>query len=98
MKLKPLFDRVIITPKESESTSLGGIILPSASQEKSQLATVVAVGEGGMIDGKSIEMKLTPGQTVLYARFAGNLFKIKEKEYIIIKQTDIMAIVEEENE
>ena len=95
MKLKPLFDRVILTPKKNAPTTTGGIMLPSASQEKSQLATVVAVGEGGLIDGKEIVMKLKVGQTVLYAKYAGNEFKMENNEYIIIKQTDILAVVED---
>lgn len=95
MKLLPLFDRVIITPKKNAEVTNGGIILPSARSEKSQLATVVAVGDGGLIDGKETLMKLHVGQTVLYAKFAGSEFKIEEQEYIIIKQTDILAVVEE---
>lgn len=95
MKLKPLFDRVIISQKKNASKTQGGIMLPSASQEKSQLATVIAVGEGGLIDGRDIEMKLKVGQTVLFAKYSGNEFKIDEEDYIIIKQTDILAVVEE---
>lgn len=68
--------------------------MPSASQEKSQLATVVAVGDGGLVDGKEVVMKLKIGQTVLFSKYAGNEFKIDNEEYIIIKQTDILAVVE----
>ena len=95
MKLIPLFDRVIITPKKAAQKTNCGIILPSASQEKSQLATVIAIGDGGLIDGKEVIMKLKVGQTVLYSKFAGNEFKIEGEEYIIIKQTDILAVIEE---
>lgn len=95
MKLKPLFDRVVITPKKVPQKTSYGIMLPSSSQEKSQLATVIAVGDGGLIDGKEIQMKLKVGQTVLYSKYAGNEFKIEDEEYIIIKQTDILAVVEE---
>lgn len=94
MKLKPLFDRVLLSPKKNAETTNGGIMLPSASQEKSQLATVVAVGDGGLVDGKEVVMKLKIGQTVLFSKYAGNEFKIDNEEYIIIKQTDILAVVE----
>jgi chaperonin GroES len=94
MKIIPLFDRVLITPKKNEPKTQGGIMLPSASQEKSQLAIVVAVGDGGLVDGKQTEMKIKVGQTVLYSRYAGNEFKMDDQEYIIIKQTDILAVIE----
>ncbi|MGI5842396.1 MAG: co-chaperone GroES [Christensenellales bacterium] len=95
MKLKPLFDRVILAPKKNELKTSSGLVLPSASATKSQLATVVSVGDGGIIDGKNVEMKLKVGQTVIYSQYAGNEFKIDGEEYIIIKQTDILAVVEE---
>ncbi len=95
MKLKPLFDRVIITPKQPNSKTAGGLMLPSANQEKQQLATVVAVGAGGIIDGKEVVMQLKVGQNVLYSKYAGSEFKLEDKDYIIIKQTDILAVVED---
>lgn len=95
MKLKPLFDRVILAPKKNELISSAGLVLPAASATKSQLATVVSVGEGGIIDGKNVEMRLKEGQTVIYSQYAGSEFKVDGEEYIIIKQTDILAVVEE---
>ena len=93
MNLKPLFDRVILSPEKKVEKSVGGLMLPSASQEKSQIATVIAVGEGGLIDGKNVEMKLNVGDRVLYTKYAGNEFKLDGEEYIIIKQTDILAVI-----
>lgn len=94
MNLKPLFDRVILSPEKSAEKSQGGLMLPSTSQEKSQIATVVAVGEGGIVDGKEVMMKLKVGDRVLYTKYAGSEFKIDGNEYIVIKQTDILAVVE----
>ncbi len=94
MKIKPLFDRVVILPKEAEKETASGIILPTASQEKSQIATVVAVGEGGTMDGKTVEMKLKVGQEVLYTKYSGTEFNLDGKKYIVIKQTDILAVLE----
>lgn len=94
MKLKPLFDKVIIEPKEENKETVGGIILPSVSQEKSQLAKVVAVGEGGLPDGKEMKMKVSVGDTVLYAKYSGTELEQNGKKYIVIRQADILAIVE----
>ena len=94
MKLKPLFDRVIIEPKEENKETQGGIILPSVSQEKSQIAKVVAVGEGGLPDGKEMKMKVKVGDTVLYAKYSGTELEKNGKKYIVIRQADILAIVE----
>ena len=68
MKIKPIFDRVVLLPKEAEKETKSGIILPTAAQEKSQIATVVAVGEGGMVDGKEMKMVVSVGQEVLYTK------------------------------
>lgn len=94
MKLKPLFDRVIIEPKEESKATQGGIILPSVSQEKSQIARVVAVGEGGLPDGKEMKMKVKVGDTVLYAKYSGTELEQNGKKYIVIRQADILAVVE----
>ena len=94
MKLKPLFDRVIIEPKEESKETQGGIILPSVSQEKSQIAEVVAVGEGGLPDGKEMKMKVKVGDIVLYAKYSGTELEKNGKKYIVIRQADILAIVE----
>lgn len=94
MNLKPLFDRVILSCEKNEQISQGGLMLPTASQEKSQIAKVIAVGEGGIVDGKNQEMKVKVGDRVLYTKYAGSEFKLDGEEYIIIKQTDILAVIE----
>ena len=94
MTVKPLFDKVVVESVETEERTGSGFILPSASQEKQQTATVVAVGPGGVIDGKEITMQVKVGDVVLYAKYAGSEFKIDGKEFTIIKQSDILAIVE----
>ena len=94
MKIKPIFDRVVLLPKEAEKETKSGIILPTASQEKSQLATVVAVGPGGKIDGEDVKMQVKVGDEVLYAKYSGTEFSLDGKKYIVIKQTDILAVLE----
>ena len=94
MNLKPLFDRVILSPEKMKEKSQGGLMLPTASQEKSQIAKVVAVGEGGLVDGKQTTMKVKVDDRVLYTKYSGSEFKIDGEEYIIIKQTDILAVIE----
>lgn len=94
MKIVPLFDKVVVEPVESEETTKSGFILPSASQEKQQLAKVIAVGPGGVIDGKEVVMQVKVGQTVLYSKYAGSDFKLDGKEVTIIRQSDILAVVE----
>ena len=95
MTLKPLFDKVVVKqPKEKEQT-VGGIFLPSAAQEKQEIAVVVAVGEGGIVDGKDIKMVVSVGDKVLYSKYAGSTFNIDGEEVTVIKQSDILAIVED---
>ncbi len=94
MKLKPLCDRVVIKQLEAEETTKSGIVLPSQSKEKPQQAEVVAVGPGGMVDGKEIKMEVKVGDRVIYSKYAGTEVKLDEEEYIIVKQNDILAIVE----
>jgi chaperonin GroES len=94
MTIKPLFDKVVVMATSKEETTKSGFILPSASQEKQQTAEVVAVGPGGIIDGKEITMQVKVGDIVLYAKYAGSEFKVDGEEFIIIKQSDILAIVE----
>ncbi len=93
MKLVPLCDRVVLKQLEAEETTKSGIILTSASQEKPQEAEVVAVGPGGLVDGKEVKMLVKPGDKVIYARYGGNTVKLDGEEYIIVKQDDILAIV-----
>ncbi len=94
MNIKPLFDKVVVEQSSKEETTKTGFILPSASQEKQQTAVVVAVGPGGIIDGKEITMQVKVGDVVLYSKYAGSDFKIDGKDLTIIKQSDILAIVE----
>ncbi len=93
MKLVPLCDRVVLKQLEAEETTKSGIILTSASQEKPQEAEVIAVGPGGLVDGKEVKMLVKPGDKVIYARYGGNTVKLDGEEYIIVKQDDILAIV-----
>ncbi len=93
MKLVPLGDRVVLKQVEAEETTKSGIILTSKAQEKPQEAIVVAVGPGGMVDGKEVAMQVTEGDKVIYSKYAGNEVKLDGEEYIIVKQGDILAIV-----
>jgi len=95
MKVKPLFDKVVVESLEKEEKTASGFILPSASQEKQQMAKIVAVGPGGIIDGIEIVMQVKAGDKVLYAKYAGSDFKVDGKEFTILKQSDILAIVED---
>ena len=94
MKLKPLFDKVVLKMTEAEETTKSGIILSSASKEKPQVAVVVAVGPGGTIDGKEVKMTVKEGDKVITSQYAGSTVKIDGEEYLIVKQNDILAIVE----
>ena len=94
MKLIPLFDRVVVQHIEAHETTASGIILPGSAQEKPQMATVISVGEGGVIDRKEVKMIVHPGDMVLYSKYAGSEFKIDGEEYIVIRQSDILAKVE----
>ena len=94
MKVRPLFDKVVVESLETEEKTNSGFILPSASQEKQQMAKVVAVGPGGIVDGKEIVMQVKVGDKVLYSKYSGNEFKVDGKELVIIRQNDILAVVE----
>ncbi len=94
MKIKPLGDRVVIKNVDAEETTKGGILLTSAAKEKPQLAEVLAVGPGGNVDGKEITMYVEAGQKVFYSKYAGTEVKLEGEEYIIVRQSDILAIVE----
>ncbi len=94
MTVKPLFDKVVVESVEAEEKTNSGFILPSASQEKQQMAVVVAVGPGGLIDGKEVTMQVKVGDKILYSKYAGSEFKVDGKELTIIRQSDILAIVE----
>ena len=94
MKLVPLQDRVVLKQLEAEETTKSGIILTSSAQEKPQQAEVVAVGPGGVCDGKEVKMNIKVGQKVIYSKYAGTDVKLGEDEFIIVKQDDILAVVE----
>lgn len=94
MKLKPLADRVVLKMTEAEETTKSGIILAGASKEKPQVAVVVAVGPGGMIDGNEVVMYVKPGDRVITSQYAGSNVKLDGEEYLIVKQSDVLAIVE----
>ena len=94
MTMKPLGDRVVIKNMEAEETTKGGIILATAAKEKPLMAEVVAVGPGGNVDGKEIVMQVKVGDKVIYSKYAGTEVKLDGVEYIIVKQGDILAIVE----
>lgn len=94
MNIKPLSDRVVIKATEMEETTKSGIVLPSTAKEKPQVAEVVAVGPGGLVDGKEVKMELKEGDKVLISKYSGTEVKIDSQEYTIVRQSDILAIVE----
>ena len=94
MKLVPLFDRVVLKQLVAEETTKSGIVLPGQAQEKPQQAEVIAVGPGGVVDGKEVTMQVKAGDKVIYSKYAGNEVKLDGEEYIIVRQNDILAVVE----
>ena len=94
MKLKPLADRVVVTMVEAEETTKSGIILTGAAKEKPQVAAVIEVGPGGVVDGKEVVMTVHVGDKVITSKYSGTEVKCDETEYIIVRQSDILAIVE----
>ena len=94
MKLVPLGDRFVLKQVEAEETTKSGLILTTSAQEKPQEAEVIAVGPGGMVDGKEVTMQVKPGDKVIYSKYAGNEVKLEGEEYIIVRQNDILAVVE----
>ena len=94
MNIKPLGDRVVIKVLESEETTKSGIVLPGSAKEKPQMAEVLAVGPGGMVDGKEVKMEVKVGDKVIYSKYAGTEVKLDDVEYIIVRQSDILAVVE----
>ena len=94
MKLTPLADRVVLKPMESEETTKGGIILTSTAKEKPSVAEVVSVGPGGTVDGKEVVMSVKPGDKVITDKYSGSNVKIGDDEFTIVRQGDILAIVE----
>ncbi|AOT69936.1 co-chaperone GroES [Geosporobacter ferrireducens] len=94
MNVKPLGDRVVIKKLEAEEKTKSGIVLPSQAKEQPQMAEVVAVGPGGVVDGKEVKMEVKAGDKVIFSKYAGTEIKYDGIEYTILKQNDILAIVE----
>lgn len=92
--IKPVADRILIKMEESEETTKSGIILSASAKEKPQIARVIAVGPGGNIEGNNIEMYIKEGQKVIASKYSGTEIKYEEEEYLIVRQSDILAIVE----
>lgn len=95
MKLRPLFDRVVIRNIEAEEVTMGGIVLPGSAKEKPQMAEVIAVGPGGLVDGKEVVMNVKPGDRIVYSKYAGTEVKLEKEEFIVVRQSDILAVVED---
>ena len=93
MKLVPLGDRVVLKQLVAEETTKSGIVLPGQNKEKPQQAEVVAVGPGGMVDGKEVRMEVKKGDQVIFQKYSGTEVKLDEEEFIIVRQSDIVAIV-----
>lgn len=93
MRLVPLGDRVVLKQVVAEETTKSGIVLPGQTKEKPQQAQVVAVGPGGMVDGKEVEMLVSVGDTVIYAKYAGTEVELDGEDYLVVKQNDILAII-----
>ena len=94
MKIRPLADRVVIKIVEAEEKTAIGIVLPGTAKEQPQMAEVVEVGPGGIVDGKEVNMELKVGDKVIYSKYAGTEVKLEGKEYIILRQNEILAVVE----
>ncbi|MBQ6380372.1 MAG: co-chaperone GroES [Clostridia bacterium] len=94
MKIQPLFDKVVLKFIEAEETTKGGLLLASTAKEKPEIAEVVAVGPGGIVDGEKVEMCLAVGEKVIMSKYAGTTVKIDGEEFVIVKQSDILAKVE----
>ena len=93
MTLVPLGDRVVLKQVEAEETTKSGIVLPGQNKEKPQQAEVVAVGPGGMVDGKEVTMLVTVGDKVIYSKYAGTEVELDGEEYLVVKQNDILAVI-----
>ena len=94
MKLAPLFDRVVLKQLVAEETTKSGIVLPGQAKEKPQQAEVIAVGPGGVVDGKEVTMQVKVGDQVIFSKYSGTEVKTDDAEYIIVKQNDILAVIE----
>ncbi|MGN6713956.1 chaperonin GroES [Anaerocolumna jejuensis DSM 15929] len=95
MKLVPLGDKVVLKQLVAEETTKSGIVLPGQAKEKPQQAEVIAVGPGGVVDGKEVTMQVKVGDKVIFSKYSGTEVKLEEEEYIVVKQNDIVAVVED---
>ena len=94
MKIRPLFDRIVVEPVEAEEKTKSGIVLLAKDQEKPQIARVIAVGPGGNVDGKDVVMEVKVGDKVLCSKYAGSEFKVDGKDVTIMRQSDVLAVIE----
>ena len=94
MKLVPLGDRVVLKQLVAEETTKSGIVLPGQAKEKPQQAEVIAVGPGGVVDGKEVTMQVKVGDSVIFSKYAGTEVKLEDEEFIVVRQSDILAVVE----
>ena len=94
MKLVPLCDRVVLKQLEAEETTKSGIVLPGQTKEKPQQAEVVAVGPGGVVDGKEVSMQVKVGDKVIYSKYSGTEVEVEDEKYVVVKQNDILAVIE----
>ena len=94
MKINPLFDKVVLKFIEAEETTKGGLLLAASAKEKPEIAEVIAVGPGGLVDGEKVEMCLAVGDKVIMSKYSGTTVKIDGEEYVIVKQSDVLAKVE----
>lgn len=94
MKLVPLFDRVVLKQLAAEETTKSGIVLPGQAKEKPQQAEVIAVGPGGVVDGKEVTMQVKVGDKVIYSKYSGTEVEIEDEKYTVVKQNDILAILQ----
>ena len=95
MKLVPFGDKVVLKQLLAEETTKSGIVLPGQAKEKPQQAEVIAVGPGGVVDGKEVTMQVKAGDKVIYSKYAGTEVKLEDEEFIVVKQSDIVAVVED---
>ena len=94
MKLVPLFDRDVLKQLVAEETTKSGIVLPGQAKEKPQQAEVIAVGPGGVVDGKEITMQVKAGDQVIYSKYSGTDVEVDDEKYVIVKQSDILAVIQ----
>ena len=94
MKLRPLFDKVVLKRVEAQETTKAGILLPGSAQEKPQVSEVIAVGPGGIVDGQEVKMTLKVGEKVITGKYSGTEVKLDDEEYSIVSQSDVLAVVE----